>query len=388
MSAPAVFYIRENDGSLKPITGDIAEELSDGLEGFHYGGDCTITYSIRKQQYVAHFCSMTQTNKHTQMVRKIVYKGKEPMSYFVQGEGDEGEIPFTEQNNDLIKKDLWAGQAKTMFRAGKFFYDLDLITMKQQNVVTRKFRQVRLERNETDDNYCPIYDDDQTVGTLDVEDIPISGVTIKYDPSEHKDEDPTPPFRKVKFGEMIDEMRKAGHDDDEHTCSLCLNEFEEGDGILQFEKCIGHYFHLDCDLGKTIVEYIRENKKCPACSYFYGVPRGNCPAGTLTVSHNPSVNVAGHTGGRIDLSFNIPGGTQSDCHPKPGAGFSGANRYAYLPGSEVCFFIYIYVLTFFLFYLTVFPLFHSFSSTRSLPLVLFHPLFPVFLFPPLTLFLP
>ena len=46
----------------------------------------------------------------------------------------------------------------------------------------------------------------------------------------------------------------------------------------------GHYFHKDCELGKTIGQYIEEKKKCPVCAYFYGVALGDMPPGRMTVS--------------------------------------------------------------------------------------------------------
>ncbi|CAI9760748.1 unnamed protein product [Fraxinus pennsylvanica] len=49
--------------------------------------------------------------------------------------------------------------------------------------------------------------------------------------------------------------RESGHD----VCAVCLNEFEEGDGVRVLPKCT-HTFHISC-----IDKWLDSHRNCPLC---------------------------------------------------------------------------------------------------------------------------
>jgi deltex-like protein len=126
---------------------------------------------------------------------------------------------------------------------------------------------------------------------------------------------------------------------EEESCGLCLMEFETGEAVIKLTKCKGHFFHKDCELDKTIGQYIEESKKCPVCAIFYGKKIGNQPNGQMKVRTERS-SLPGYSGsGTIVINFSFPGGTQGANHYQPGKPYSSDSRTAYLPdckeGKEV-----------------------------------------------------
>jgi len=110
-------------------------------------------------------------------------------------------------------------------------------------------------------------------------------------------------------------------------CQICLHGFggeEEGASILN--KCNGHYFHRNCVHG-----WMQAKRYCPVCKASYGIRTGIMPAGTFR-SYVIDDSCRGFEEyPTIVINWSIPGGTQTDIHPNPGAHYSGAHRTGYLP---------------------------------------------------------
>jgi len=52
-----------------------------------------------------------------------------------------------------------------------------------------------------------------------------------------------------------------------NMCSICLNHYEDGDGICSSRNDCGHGFHLDCIMG-----WLLHNDDCPLCRSQFLVP--------------------------------------------------------------------------------------------------------------------
>jgi len=179
------------------------------------------------------------------------------------------------------------------------------------------------------------------------------------------------------------------------TCSICLDDFEEGDVhdslVVLLGQCKGHYFHkgelsslsrvgvcfgvwLRPHVGtvtrhtECIVDSFKHSVKCPICSQAYSTLMGNMPAGTMTVTrcvpcarggwwtwyrvavvslwdgvslavwYAPRRYPVGHTPlagyedvGTIVARYVFPDGVQDESHPNPGTAYKGTSRRGYLP---------------------------------------------------------
>jgi len=114
-------------------------------------------------------------------------------------------------------------------------------------------------------------------------------------------------------------------------CPICMVPLNEQGAVARLSKC-GHSFHQGC-IEKAL--QMSSNNKCPVCRTVTGDgPIGTCPKGTMTIQLKPDLHCAGHKShGTFVLTYDIPSGTQSACHPAAGHTFTGTKRTAYVPGS-------------------------------------------------------
>ncbi|XP_076125143.1 uncharacterized protein LOC143104749 isoform X3 [Alosa pseudoharengus] len=116
----------------------------------------------------------------------------------------------------------------------------------------------------------------------------------------------------------------SGPSEDE-TCPICMDEFTDKDKL----SC-GHAFCKDC-LRQSVESM---GATCPVCKKVFGKIVGDQPDGTMTYNFQ-SLSLPGFKqSGSIVINYNIPTGTQSKKHPKPGRPFQGAHRTAYLPDNK------------------------------------------------------
>lgn len=112
-------------------------------------------------------------------------------------------------------------------------------------------------------------------------------------------------------------------------CSICL------DGL-----CTQHFVHIQgCDHAfhyTCITEYLNHELKCPICrSPVADEPQGKGPSGSMfiKITNKDCPGFAPNTKA-IEITYNIPSGTQALYHESPGTRFGGANRTAFLPNNQ------------------------------------------------------
>ncbi|KAK6466944.1 E3 ubiquitin-protein ligase DTX3L-like [Huso huso] len=120
----------------------------------------------------------------------------------------------------------------------------------------------------------------------------------------------------------------GGPHTEEENCPICLSDFTEKTLL----KC-KHAFCKGClDQAKSVAPV------CPVCKTVFGKVEGNQPPGKMTW-HRARYSLPGFQCGTIEISYDIPSGTQTEKHPNPSRRFSGTARQAYLPdnaeGNEV-----------------------------------------------------
>jgi len=64
-------------------------------------------------------------------------------------------------------------------------------------------------------------------------------------------------YRKKK--KSVDEVAAEGDDDEDHTCAVCLGEFEDGEELRTLPECL-HSFHVAC-----IDPWLSSRSSCPVC---------------------------------------------------------------------------------------------------------------------------
>jgi deltex-like protein len=115
-------------------------------------------------------------------------------------------------------------------------------------------------------------------------------------------------------------------------CVLCLETFTQQDKVVIPVNCNGHYFHKKCpSLDLSIKEYIQETKQCPVCKRRYGTVIGNMPNGYMHVNVLDMSLPGFEQFKTIQITFDFPGGVQTDEHPNPGRYYAAEYRNAYLP---------------------------------------------------------
>ncbi|XP_078597385.1 uncharacterized protein LOC144873702 [Branchiostoma floridae x Branchiostoma japonicum] len=116
-------------------------------------------------------------------------------------------------------------------------------------------------------------------------------------------------------------------DTDEQTdrCTICLDAIQDPESL----HC-GHTFCKNC-----LAQALRSKKQCPNCFAIIGEMDGDQPPGEMTCRVDRTTSLPGHSNcGSIIIYYNIPGGTQQECHPNPGRPFSGTRRRAFLPDNS------------------------------------------------------
>ena len=127
-----------------------------------------------------------------------------------------------------------------------------------------------------------------------------------------------------KSSDPVNVQRTSSFAKDE-KCTICLSEFKKKKTL---EKC-GHSFCTSC-----IEEAFKHNKKCPVCSYVYGVIIGDQPDGTMSFTLL-SQSLPGYPSCKtICITYSFPQGIQGKEHPNPGKPYQGTTRHAYLPDNE------------------------------------------------------
>ncbi|XP_053509315.1 E3 ubiquitin-protein ligase DTX3L isoform X2 [Ictalurus furcatus] len=133
-------------------------------------------------------------------------------------------------------------------------------------------------------------------------------------------------FNQDSSKEGKEDAKKKGNDkSEEDKCPICLDTFTQKTKL----KC-GHEFCKEC------LEYSIKSggKICPVCKKIFGTLKGNQPDGTMEV-HYRKYSLSGFHGyGTIEISYRIPGGTQTKEHPNPGKRYHGTQRTAYLPDNN------------------------------------------------------
>eukprot|EP00923_Selenidium_pygospionis_P022555 GHVN01038995.1.p1 GENE.GHVN01038995.1~~GHVN01038995.1.p1 ORF type:complete len:784 (+),score=175.43 GHVN01038995.1:159-2510(+) len=110
-------------------------------------------------------------------------------------------------------------------------------------------------------------------------------------------------------------------------------EQQQSLGVVSLKTC-GHLFHRRC-----IVRWARRTGKvlCPLCKRVTKtVSVGLCPAGTMTSVLIPKGHLTcdGYESYQtILIVYNVPGGTQSSRHNKPGDHFTGVSRVGFIPAT-------------------------------------------------------
>eukprot|EP00058_Branchiostoma_floridae_P015370 XP_002600858.1 hypothetical protein BRAFLDRAFT_214999 [Branchiostoma floridae] len=78
---------------------------------------------------------------------------------------------------------------------------------------------------------------------------------------------------------------------------------------------------------------MKTKSQCPVCSAVVGKLTGNQPEGSMKVSYNRQMNLAGNNKqtGAIIIDYAFGNGIQGSEHPNPGQPYTGTTRRAYLP---------------------------------------------------------
>jgi deltex len=136
------------------------------------------------------------------------------------------------------------------------------------------------------------------------------------------------------------EVLGPGSTAEDQTCCVCLEALFGDDPIVpvvRLGRCANHAFHAPCITAAFAVK-----PKCPWCGHVYAPMQGTQPNGTMRVTVDREVVLAGHpdAAGAIVIQYDIPDGVQGSRHPHPGKRFTGAHWTAFLPntprGREVC----------------------------------------------------
>ncbi|KAF4093757.1 hypothetical protein AMELA_G00005560 [Ameiurus melas] len=132
-------------------------------------------------------------------------------------------------------------------------------------------------------------------------------------------------FNQDSSKEGKEDAKKKGSDKSEDRCPICLDTFTQKTKL----KC-GHEFCKEC-----LEHSIKSGGKiCPVCKKIFGTLKGNQPEGTMEVHYRTYSLPGFHGYGTIEITYRIPGGTQTSEHPNPGKSYHGTHRTAYLPDND------------------------------------------------------
>jgi deltex-like protein len=110
-------------------------------------------------------------------------------------------------------------------------------------------------------------------------------------------------------------------------CSICLEPLSQ-QRVVHIQGC-DHAYHFKC-----INDYMKHNVICPTCRAPIGAPQGKSPSGSMSITLNnrdcpgyPNTNT-------IEITYEIPSGTQRSYQENPDSPFRGTTRTAYLPNND------------------------------------------------------
>jgi len=110
-------------------------------------------------------------------------------------------------------------------------------------------------------------------------------------------------------------------------CSICLDPLSQCH-FVHIQGC-GHAFHSKC-----INAYVNHELKCPICRMPIGEPQGKSPSGSMSIKLS-SNDCPGFTNSKaIEITYDIPSGTQHAYHENPGSRHDSTIRTAYLPDND------------------------------------------------------
>ncbi|XP_040889660.1 E3 ubiquitin-protein ligase DTX3L-like isoform X3 [Toxotes jaculatrix] len=111
----------------------------------------------------------------------------------------------------------------------------------------------------------------------------------------------------------------------DENCPICMDTFTNKKQL----KC-KHEFCEEClEQAKASMGPI-----CPVCKDVFGLIEGDQPYGTMSWVTTPTSLPGFPHCGAIIINYHIPGGIQTEKHPKPGQHYTGAFRKAYLPDNK------------------------------------------------------
>ncbi|KAI3370182.1 hypothetical protein L3Q82_024968 [Scortum barcoo] len=114
-------------------------------------------------------------------------------------------------------------------------------------------------------------------------------------------------------------------DNEDENCPICQDSFKNKKQL----KC-KHEFCEEC--------LARAEKSmgpiCPVCRNVFGMVEGNQPGGTMSWTFDSFSLPGFYQFGSITITYDIPGGIQTEKHPNPGKQYYGVRRSAYLPDNK------------------------------------------------------
>ncbi|RVE72761.1 hypothetical protein OJAV_G00041080 [Oryzias javanicus] len=117
----------------------------------------------------------------------------------------------------------------------------------------------------------------------------------------------------------------TGGDSTEENCPICLSPFTDKKSL----NCKHEFCKLCLQQAEKTSGPI-----CPICRKVFGIIQGDQPDGSMTWTKS-YVQLPGFSHcGTITITYSIPGGRQTEKHPKPGHFYSGTTRRAYLPDNK------------------------------------------------------
>ncbi|KAG7366633.1 WWE domain containing protein [Nitzschia inconspicua] len=150
-----------------------------------------------------------------------------------------------------------------------------------------------------------------------------------------------PPQTKRRSKRHMSEEEKRSTELQEDDCAICLDALWDGTNTKQIVaiKTCSHLFHYDC-IKEALIKGC--GGRCPLCSKAIDehdcgtakTSRGKCPSATMKVTNMHGISCGGYEDvDLLQISYNIPSGTQKKYHPAPYLPFSGDSRTAYIPNN-------------------------------------------------------
>ena len=112
-------------------------------------------------------------------------------------------------------------------------------------------------------------------------------------------------------------------------CSICLETINDGQAVATCHcDANTHGFHRHC-----LQPWLARERSCPVCQKTVGIYQGTQPleAGDYMAVESVPFSLAGFQCPTLVIQYSIQNGIQGGEHPKPGQGYFGTIRTAYLP---------------------------------------------------------